>query len=110
MSKEQFREFVKTKPELADYVKRNEMTWQKFYELYDMYGEDDRIWQDYRKTPQPNISSFLKKIDPDSMQKQIESAQKALDIFSELATKTTEKINTNIKPSIKRPLNKFFGD
>lgn len=112
MSKEQFKEFVRTRPELADYVKDDTMTWQKFYELYDMYGEDETIWKKYRKTPisSPKLSQIIEKLDPDSMQKHIESAQKALDIFSELATKTTENINTNIKPNVERPLSKFFGD
>lgn len=112
MSKEQFKEFVKTKPELATYVANNEMTWQKFYELYDLYGEDDQIWSKYSKqskTPK-KISDYMEKFDPDSLQKHLENAQKALDIFSELATKTTENLNNNIKPDIARPLSKFFGD
>lgn len=112
MSKEQFREFVKTKPQLAQYVEDNSMTWQKFYELYDMYGEDENIWSKYqaKQVEGRKISNLMDKIDPDSIQKHIESAQKALDIFSELATKTTENIANNIKPSIERPLSKFFGD
>lgn len=112
MSKEDFKKFVQTKPELADYVENDTMTWQKFYELYDMYGEDESIWSKYPpKQPEPRkISDFIENIDPDNLQKHIESAQKALDVFSELATKTTENIATNIKPSIERPLSKFFGD
>lgn len=112
MSKEDFKKFVQTKPELADYVENNTMTWQKFYELYDMYGEDESIWKKYPKikTEPRKISDFIENIDPDNLQKHIESAQKALDIFSELATKTAENITSNIKPSIERPLSKFFGD
>ncbi len=112
MSKEQFKEFVRTKPELADYVESGEMTWQKFYELYDLYGDDKNIWSKYNtsKTPKRKVSDIVERIDPDSIQKHIETAQKALDIFSEFATKTTENITNNIKPSIERPLSKFFGD
>lgn len=113
MSKEQFKEFVKTKPELAEYIEDNSMTWQKFYELYDLYGENDEIWNKYRpkkKKETPKVADFMEKIDPDTIQKHIESAQKALDVFSELATKTTENVANNIKPSIERPLSKFFGD
>ena len=50
MSKESFKEFVKKRPELASYVEDNTMTWQKFYELYDLYGEDDSIWNDFTST------------------------------------------------------------
>ncbi len=112
MGKEEFKAFVKTKPELADYVLDNTMTWQKFYELYDMYGEDDTIWQKYSKKENRtnDISNKIGKFDADSIQKHIETAQKALDIFSELANKTSDNITTNIKPEIARPLSKFFGD
>ena len=44
MSKESFKNFIRTKPELVEYVTNGEMTWQKFYELYDIYGEDNNIW------------------------------------------------------------------
>jgi len=113
MSKEDFKEFVKTKPELATYVADNSMTWQKFYELYDIYGASSEIWDKYpakTTTKTTKVSDFIEKFNPDDLQKHIESAQKALDVFNELATKTTENIAENIKPSIQRPLTKFFGD
>lgn len=110
MSKEQFKEFVQKNPHLADYVENNTMTWQKFYELYDVYGENKEIWQKYLNKNNRNINNFFDKVDPDAIQKHIESAQKALDIFSEIANKTSENITNNIKPSIERPLSKFFGD
>ena len=47
MSKETFKEFVKTKPELADYVKDNTMTLPKIYGLYELYGEDKGIGAKY---------------------------------------------------------------
>lgn len=110
MSREQFKEFVRNKPELSEYVNDNLMTWQKFYELYDLYGEDDRIWNKYTTKNTNKVSQIIEKIDPDNLQKHIESAQKALDIFSELANKTSENITQNVKPNIERPLTKFFGD
>lgn len=113
MTKEQFKEFARSKPWLANYVENGNMTWQKFYELYDLYGEDEIIWSKYKNETNSSprkMSDVLEKIDPDSIQKHIETAQKALDIFSEFATKTTENITNNIKPSIERPLSKFFGD
>ena len=30
------------------------MTWQKFYEQWSLYGEDENVWKDYKN----NISSF----------------------------------------------------
>jgi len=113
MGKEDFKAFVSKRPELATYVENNEMTWQKFYELYDLYGEKEEIWQKYTKKNNnslSNFTNFFDKFDPDTLKDHIENAQKAIDIFSELTNKANENIATNIKPSIERPLNKFFGD
>jgi len=114
MAKEEFKEFVRKNPKLITYVKDGSMTWQKFYELYDMYGEEESVWSKYKNfepdSSPRKMTDILEKIDPDSIQKHIETAQKALDIFSEFATKTTENITNNIKPSIERPLSKFFCD
>jgi hypothetical protein len=49
MAVNEFKEFVKKNPSLVKYVKNNEMTWQKFYEMYDLYGENDSVWTDYLK-------------------------------------------------------------
>ena len=47
--KVEFKNFVKENPRLIKFVKNGEMTWQKFYELYDMYGTDDNVWANYLK-------------------------------------------------------------
>ena len=109
MSKETFKEFIRNKPELIDYVTKGEMDWQKFYELYDIYGEDNSIWNKYTKK-QTNLPDIIEKFNPESLQKHLENAKKALDIFSEFATKGTENITNNIKPNIEKPINKFFGE
>jgi hypothetical protein len=50
MSKiEEFKEFVKTKPELATFVKNGDLTWQNFYEMWFLYGKDHDIWKPYAK-------------------------------------------------------------
>lgn len=110
MSKESFKNFIRTKPELVEYVTNGEMTWQKFYELYDIYGEDNNIWDKYQKKSTIKVSELINKFNPEILQKHLESAQKALDVFSEFATKGTENLTNNIKPNIEKPLNKFFGD
>lgn len=108
MSKETFKEFVRTKPYLADYVLKNNITWQQLYEIYDMYGESNDIWNKYK--PSESRLNFLSKIDTDSLTKHIETAQKALTIISELTTKTSDNIENNIKPSIERPINQLFKE
>ena len=45
---DEFKSFVKKHPNLNSYVTDGQMTWQKFYEMYDMYGEDSEVWQSYK--------------------------------------------------------------
>ena len=47
MSKEDFKGFVRKNPILAKRVNNNEVTWQKLYEMYNLYGEDNNVWNDY---------------------------------------------------------------
>ena len=108
MSKESFKQFVQSRPELADYVIENNVSWQKLYETYDMYGESSDVWNKYK--PSEYRLDFLSKLDTDSLTKHIETAQKALTIISELTTKTSDNIENNIKPSIERPINKLFKE
>ena len=46
-NKEEFKLFVKSHPELIRYVKDGEMTWQKFYETYSLYGKENDVWNKY---------------------------------------------------------------
>ncbi len=122
--KDEFREFVKTKPELAQYVASNQMTWQKFYELYDLYGKDEKIWQNYHGEDRANpnlgegiskITNMMKNVDMDSIKSHINTAQKALDLVQDFTTKKSGEAlnnlsNLNKGPVAPRPLNKFFED
>lgn len=47
MEKERFKIFVRNHPILINHVRNKKMTWQQFYELYDLYGEDDKIWNEF---------------------------------------------------------------
>lgn len=50
MEKERFKIFVRNHPILINHVRNKKMTWQQFYELYDLYGEDDKIWNEFLNT------------------------------------------------------------
>lgn len=114
--KDEFREFVKTKPELINYIKDGEMTWQKFYEIYDLYGSDEKAWKEYERKAPVNIpgnikeiTNMIKNINVDSIQKHINTAQKALGVVQDLTTKSpTSPLPKG--PTTPRPLNKFFED
>ena len=110
MSKEAFKGFVKKHPELATYVNRGEMSWQKFYEMYDMYGSNNEIWQEYLNAPKINntnnmdIMSFIKNVDLDSIQNGVSSLQRVLSLIGDMSSKQE---NTEYKP---RPIYKHFED
>ena len=111
--KDNFKKFAKLHPELISYMQNHsDMTWQKLYEIYDIYGEDEETWNKYFKqeSSDNNISDMIKKIDMNQVQKHIGTAQKALNLIQELTTKGAENLNELKGPIIPRPITKFFGD
>ena len=86
-----FKLFVKNNPQFAEFIKNDQMTWQKFYELYDMYGEDSSIWNDFKSTKKTSptindIVEYAKKIDINKFQDGVNSLSKAVGLFSDLFT------------------------
>ena len=118
--KTSFKEFVKKNPSLVRYVKNNEMTWQKFFEMYDLYGEDENVWQEYtsrkeaavvEKAAAPlalaDIVTWVKNMDLDKMQEGINSVQRVIGVIQELGTGNKDVTKPEYKP---RPLYKHFED
>jgi len=112
-----FKEFVKNNPSLVKYVKNNEMNWQQFYEMYDMYGEDNEVWNDYLKPKKiieettktigfTDVIAWLKNIDLDSVQNNINNIQRVVGVLQDFGTKD-EKVTDTYKP---RPIYKHFED
>ena len=100
--KEEFKAFVKRKPELISYVTSGSMTWQKFYEIWNLYGEDDKVWQKYSKEYIINTSEgfsiasiidLVKKLDMDQVQKGINGIQKAIGLLQGFTNKDTNNKN-----------------
>lgn len=96
-----FKTFAKANPSFANYIKDGSMSWQKFYELYDMYGEDDNIWNEYRTTTKKNsptlndVLNLAKNIDVDKLQEGVSSLSKAVGLFSDLfVNKSSSKADT----------------
>ena len=42
-----FKKFIASHPDFIDMVRNNNTTWQSLYELYDIYGENESIWNKY---------------------------------------------------------------
>lgn len=89
-TKEKFKLFVRNNPQFATYIKDGSMTWQKFYELYDMYGEESSVWNDFKEVTKKNsptisdIVNMAKNIDINKLQDGVNSLSKAFGLFSEL--------------------------
>ncbi len=88
--KEAFKTFVRNNPSFASYIKDGSMTWQKFYELYDMYGEESNVWNEFKIDSKKNnltlseIVKMAKNIDINKLQDGVNSLSKAFGLFSEL--------------------------
>lgn len=120
-----FKLFVKKNPSLIKYVRTGEMDWQKFYEIYDLYGEEESAWNLYLQKestpikPKENeskniteellgMASLLKGIDLNTVQNGVSSLQRVVGLLQELGTKApkTEEKKT-YQP---RPIYKHFED
>jgi len=112
LSKETFKEFVRKNPKLLRYIKNKEMTWQSFYEIYDMYGEDRDAWSTYleekkeTKTSNLDFMKYLKNIDLDAVQESINSIQRVLGVVTDLTVSKSES-NNNYEP---KPLYQHLDD
>ena len=110
--KEEFKLFVKDHPELIKYVTKGDMSWQKFFEIYSIYGTDNNVWNKYfNENTSNNMSvsdliNMVKNVDLDSVQKNINNISKALGLVQSLITK--DEIPTDTYTP--RPLYKKFED
>ena len=108
--KEAFKSFISTHPELITYVKNKESTWQDFYEIYDIYGENEEAWNKYFSDNNAasigELTNLFKNVNMDNVQKHINNAQKAVGLIQELTKKSAPEIVTKTP----RPITKFFGD
>lgn len=116
-----FKSFVKKNPNLINYVRNDTMSWQKFYELYDLYGEDENIWGEYlgsrnvsnnkeEKKSTTRLSDILdmaKNIDANKLQDSISSVQKAIGLIGDMFIKDK---TTDINTYTPRPIYRRFDD
>lgn len=94
MEIDDFKAFVRTIPSIKEEVVRGRYTWQQLYEFYVLYGEDDKMWEPYRKTNQLDLSGLLeiiKNVDLDALSKSFEGIQKILDLMSGFVVKDEPK-------------------
>ena len=116
--------FVRSHPTLVKYVNNNQMTWQKFYEMYDMYGENHSIWNSYFSNPTldsvssspstktttvgdtsiKEIFNLVKQLDLETVRKGVDGLSKAVSLVQDL---TASKKMSSYQA---RPLYKHLED
>ena len=93
MEIDDFKAFVRTIPSVKDDVVSGRYTWQQLYEFYVVYGENDKMWDPYKK-PQMDLSGILdivKNVDLNALSKSFDGIQKILDLVSGFVVKDDQK-------------------
>lgn len=121
--KDEFKDFVSKHPALVTIVKEKKHTWQDLYEVFDLYGTDEKLWENYINTNRNNVSAsadvasslgelakVFKNINIDNVQKYIDTAQKAIGVIQELTGKSSGDAISKAGPQAARPINKIFED
>lgn len=114
MSKETFKTFAREHPELADSVMKGKATWQQFYEIFEIYGENNSIWNQYiEKTSLVNqittsastwkdFMNTFKNLDMDSIQQGITNIQKTIGLIQDLGSSNRKESKYEAQPIYKR--------
>ena len=111
--KDEFKKFILNKPELIDYVEKHNSSWQKLYEIYDLYGDNSEVWSKYltvKANSQVDIKGLLntlKSINLDSLEENITQVQKVVDLVSEFTKKDNSESSSNYK---EEKLDNIYGD
>ncbi len=122
MSKVEFKEFVSKNPHLIDVVSSGKTSWQKLYEIFDLYGDTSTVWDNYKEnktstTTSTNTSSttptsfkdlfnMVKGMDLESVRKGLNSLDKAIDAFKDLVP--AKGVAKDLYEA--RPTYKYFED
>lgn len=94
---EDFKSFVRTLPKAYDYVHQGAYTWQELYEVYVLYGKDNRLWNQFKENEKqastPNsfdlstLFSLLKNMDIEALMSSLQGLERVLGIAATLFDK-----------------------
>ncbi len=121
--KDEFKEFVSSHPALVEVVKTKAHSWQDLFEVYDLYGQDEAMWDRYlqngsstNNTASAKLNSLgeltklFKNVNIENVQKYIDTAQKAIGVIQELTGSGAAAEVISKGPNSARPINKIFED
>ena len=76
----------------VSHVLNGKVSWQQLYELYEIYGENSNVWNNYSKNDF-DLNSFkevfkvIKNVDLDGLQNSISSLQKTIGLIQDIEIK-----------------------
>ena len=96
MSKlDEFKTFIKGQDEVLEKIHNGELSWQKVYEIYDIYGPSNSLFKQPKKeetntrnksnSQLNNAIKAFQDIDMDKISDNLQSLQKVLGVFSEFS-------------------------
>ena len=102
--KSEFKEFVKKYPSFASFVQNKNTTWQELYELWDMYGDDDKVFSRYKTvgTDLNNVINGIKNINMDSVKKNLNSIEKGIKLLQDFVKREDTVPTYEPRPIFKR--------
>ena len=116
---DEFKLFIKSNPHLIDKVHNNEISWQRLYETYDIYGTEHELFKNViqKKNTQSILSkeglnnaiNMFKDIDLDKVSSGLESIKKVVGTIQEI-TKGDTNISENIPEYIKKSSFRRYND
>lgn len=122
MSVESFKNFVKDKPSLINYVESGKKSWQDFYNLYSLYGEKEDVWKKYLEEGASEVAGAtlgtvtfkdlfeqFKNVDVSSIRDSLNSLQKGINYISDLAKEKESSIPKAVSNHT-RPMYRYFDD
>ena len=86
---DEFKAFMRTIPSIRVEVSKGRYTWQQLYEIYDVYGENDKFWLPYQKNAfdMSSLLEMVKNVDLNALSKSFDGIQKILELVSGLVVK-----------------------
>lgn len=102
--KDEFKNFVKQYPSFASHVQNKNTSWQELYELWDMYGDDDKVFSRYKTvgTDLNNVINGIKNINMDSVKKNLNSIEKGIKLLQDFVKKEDTVPTYEPRPIFKR--------
>lgn len=103
--KEEFKLFVRKYPSFATYVENKNTTWQDLYELWDMYGDDDKVFSKYKTyatNDLNNVITSIRNINMDNVKKNLNTIEKGIKLLQDFVKKDDETLSYEPRPLFRK--------